>query len=87
MALSNMHERARQSPQAWDQGRVVEQVKATLEFDLPDDQWHFKAATEATDTLSGLLDLRDKVRSRLKHGPEPDTEFVEEIYQELIELT
>lgn len=62
-------------------------MKATLEFDLPDDHWNFKAASEATDTLSGLLDLRNKVRLRLKHGPEPDNAFVEEIYQDLIELT
>lgn len=62
-------------------------MKATLEFDLPSEHPDFMAAAEATETLSGLHDLRNKVRSRLKHGPTPDNNFVEEIYQDLIELT
>lgn len=62
-------------------------MKATLEFNLPDDEWEFKAAVESREVMSGLLDLSNQVRSRLKHGPEPDTEFVEQIYQQLLELT
>ena len=62
-------------------------MKAILKFDLPTEHSDFMAAVEATETLSGLHDLRNKVRSRLKHGPAPDEAFVDEIYQDLIDLT
>lgn len=88
MALPSMYERIQQSPQARNQGRMVEQVKvkATLEFGLPEDEEDLKAAIAAPDIMSGLRDLRDQVRSRLKYGPEPDRDFVEEVYQQLQEI-
>lgn len=86
MALSSMHERTQQSPKARDQGRMVEQVKATLEFNLPEDEEALKCALAATDIMSDLRDIRNEVRLRLKHGPEPDTEFVEHVYQQLLEI-
>ena len=61
-------------------------MKATLEFDLPEDEEGLRAALASADIVSDLRDLRNKVRSRLKHGPEPDREFVEAIYHELIEI-
>lgn len=61
-------------------------MKAILEYSLPDDEWAFRVAVESSEVMSGLLDLRNRVRSRLKHGPEPDTAFVEEIHQQIEEL-
>lgn len=61
-------------------------MKAILEFNLPEDSAAFMAAVKAEDTKIAVEDLRNDVRSRLKHGPEPDRDFVEEIYQTLLNI-
>lgn len=61
-------------------------MKATLNFDLPEDKDLFLTAVHSDTTKSDIEDLRNDVRSRLKHGPEPDREFVEEIYQTLLDI-
>jgi len=61
-------------------------MKATIEFNLPDDEEALKNALAATDIVSDLLVIRNQVRLRLKHGPEPDREFVEHVYEQLLEI-
>lgn len=61
-------------------------MKARLEFNLPDEHAEFMAAVHSDTTKLAVEDLRDKIRARLKHGPEPDNDFVEEIYRELLEI-
>jgi len=47
-------------------------MKATLEFDLPDDQADFDAARLGRTALSALWDIDQKCRSALKHGEPGD---------------
>lgn len=49
-------------------------MKATLEFNLPDDEDRFKMACRSQDYFSALWDLKQLVRGYEKHGAmEPDT--------------
>ena len=43
-------------------------MKATLVFNLPEEQYEFDVATEAHTALSILSELREHIRSRLKYG-------------------
>jgi hypothetical protein len=43
-------------------------MKATLEFDLPDEQGEFDAARLGSKALTTLWDIDQKCRSLLKHG-------------------
>ena len=43
-------------------------MKAILEFDLPDDNYAFKLATEAQNMHSLVLECHQRIRSYLKHG-------------------
>lgn len=47
--------------------------KATLKFDLPDEQSDFDAAVFGREALSVLWDVDQRLRSLLKHG-EPTEE-------------
>lgn len=62
-------------------------MKARLEFNLPDERDEFIAAIHAHTTKSDIEDLRNHVRARLKHGPEPDRQFLEEVYSQILEIT
>lgn len=55
--------------------------KATLTFDLPDEQTEFALATHATDMWIVMSDLDNELRSHLKYDshPEWDGNTVEEI--------
>jgi hypothetical protein len=49
-------------------------MKATLEFDLPDEQGEFDAARLGHKALTTLWDIDQRCRSLLKHGdPTPET--------------
>ena len=56
-------------------------MKATLEFDLPDEQGEFDAARLGHKALLALWDIDQRCRSLLKHGdPSEETaRLVEEI--------
>lgn len=43
-------------------------MKATLEFDLPDDQAAFYLANKAADMHSLILSCHDRIRGYLKYG-------------------
>tara|TARA_R110000823_G_scaffold87888_3_gene195836 strand:- start:49 stop:243 length:195 start_codon:yes stop_codon:yes gene_type:complete len=43
-------------------------MKATLEFDLPDEKEEFEIAVKSRDYYSQLWDIDQHLRSLLKHG-------------------
>jgi hypothetical protein len=47
-------------------------MKATLEFDLPDEQGEFDAARLGHKALTTLWDIDQRCRSLLKHGDPSD---------------
>ena len=47
-------------------------MKATLEFDLPDEQGEFDAARLGSKALTTLWDIDQRCRSLLKHGDPSD---------------
>lgn len=55
--------------------------KATLKFDLPDEQGDFDAAILGREALSVLWDIDQRLRSLLKHGEptEEQAKLAEEI--------
>ena len=49
-------------------------MKATLEFDLPDEQGEFDAARLGSKALATLWEIDQRCRSLLKHGSPTDEE-------------
>lgn len=45
-------------------------MKATLEFNLPEDQDEFNLATKAADLQSALWQMKQWLRSETKHAPD-----------------
>lgn len=43
-------------------------MRATLEFDLPDDQYDFRAAVDGPDWRAVVEDLVTHLRSQIKYG-------------------
>lgn len=46
-------------------------MKASLEFNLPEEQHEFKCATAGTELASALIDIDQVLRSVTKHGRDP----------------
>ena len=61
-------------------------MKATLEFNLPEDQAEHYCAIKGQDMLNVLWELKAELRSMLKYGdlPEDQYEIVEKIMGFLI---
>jgi hypothetical protein len=61
-------------------------MKATLEFNLPDEQAEHYCAIKGQDMLNVLWELRAELRGMLKYGdlPEQQHEIVEQIQELLI---
>jgi hypothetical protein len=61
-------------------------MKATLEFNLPEDQAEHYCAIKGADMLNVLWELKAELRSMLKYGdlPEQQYEIVEKIQDFLI---
>jgi hypothetical protein len=61
-------------------------MKATLEFNLPDEQAEHYCAIKGADMLNVLWELKSELRSMLKYGDLPDTQYeiVEKIQDFLI---
>ena len=49
---------------------LEEVVKATLKFNLPDDQGNFVLASHASELAIDISTLREQTRTWLKHGHE-----------------
>ena len=50
-------------------------MKATLEFNLPDDQAEHYCAIKGQDMLNVLWELKAELRAMLKYGELPDTQY------------
>jgi hypothetical protein len=50
-------------------------MKATLEFNLPDDQAEHYCAIKGADMLNVLWELKAELRAMLKYGELPDTQY------------
>jgi hypothetical protein len=50
-------------------------MKATLEFNLPEDQAEHYCAIKGADMLNVLWELKAELRSMLKYGELPDTQY------------
>ena len=61
-------------------------MKATIEFNLPEDQAEHYCAIKGADMLNVLWELKAELRSMLKYGdlPEQQYEIVEKIQDFLI---
>jgi len=58
-------------------------MKATLEFDLPEDNDSFKMATRGGDYFCVLWDLKELLRQKRKYGMEEDD--FEQQFEDLID--
>jgi len=59
-------------------------MKATLEFNLPDEQAEHYCAIKGADMLNVLWELKSELRSMLKYGELPDAQY--EIVQKIQEF-
>ena len=50
-------------------------MKATLEFNLPEDQAEHYCAIKGADMLNVLWELKTELRSMLKYGELPDKQY------------
>jgi hypothetical protein len=50
-------------------------MKATLEFNLPEDQAEHYCAIKGADMLNVLWELKAELRSMLKYGELPDQQY------------
>ena len=50
-------------------------MKATLEFNLPDEQAEHYCAIKGQDMLNVLWELKAELRAMLKYGELPDTQY------------
>ena len=50
-------------------------MKATLEFNLPEDQAEHYCASKGADMLNVLWELKAELRSMLKYGELPDKQY------------
>lgn len=66
-------------------------MRATLEFSLPEQEYEFRAAVAGVRLLAQLDEIKQVVRSHLKHGDPKDSaakieEIRELVYQALLEF-
>ena len=60
-------------------------MKATLEFNLPEDRDDFALATNASKMWSVLWELDQDLRAKVKYAPDDSNEDKLEVYQEIRE--
>jgi len=58
-------------------------MRATLEFNLPDDQIEFEYATNGSKWASLVWELDQYLRNKTKHAPD---DYPEQVYNALFEL-
>ena len=61
-------------------------MKATLEFNLPDDQDDFKLATNALNWYIVCWDLDQQLRAKTKYAPDTLPQDKYDAYQEIRDL-
>ena len=69
-----------------DNNTIPKPMKATLEFNLPEEQAEHYCAIKGADMLNVLWELKAELRSMLKYGdlPEQQYKIVEKIQDYLI---
>ena len=63
-------------------------MKATLKFNLPDDEFEFNCAVKSTKMYFALTEIKGELRSILKHGELRDDQykFIDEFNERLHEI-
>ena len=58
-------------------------MKATLEFNLPDEEHEFREALDGCDALLALSDISEALRSRCKYGKPDNVTTPEDAYDDI----
>jgi hypothetical protein len=63
-------------------------MKATLKFNLPEDQFEFDCAMKSTKMYFALTEIKEEIRSVLKYGELRDDQykFIEELQEKFHEI-
>ena len=63
-------------------------MKATIEYNLPDDQHEYDLANSASDMYNALFEINEKLRSLHKYGDlnGEQWEMVDKIYQDFHDI-
>jgi hypothetical protein len=63
-------------------------MKATIEYNLPDDQFEFDNAVKSNKMWHALTEIKDELRSILKYGELRDEQykFIEEFQEKFFEI-
>lgn len=57
-------------------------MKATLEFNLPDNQHDFDCAIDGAKWMSAMWDLNDWLRSQTKHPPDTMSDDTHQAFED-----
>lgn len=60
-------------------------MKATLEFNLPDDQEDFQLVTKAQDLYFVILEMHQYLRAKIKYAPDSMSEETYKEYEDTME--
>lgn len=58
-------------------------MKATLEFEWPDDKEELRYAVHGVDAIGGLRDIDEMLRRHFKHGGTSHEEMLQRVQQSL----
>ena len=63
-------------------------MKATLKFNLPDDEFEFESAVKSTKMFFALTEIKDELRAILKHGElrEDQYKFLDKMNERFYEI-
>ena len=62
-------------------------MKATIEFNLPDDDYSYRCSYHSVEAFGTIDDLCAQIRGHLKHGEPADShKLLDEVYSELVWL-
>jgi hypothetical protein len=63
-------------------------MEAKLKYNLPDDQFEFECAVKSTKMYFALTEIKEEIRSVLKHGELRDEQykFIEEFNEKFHEI-
>jgi hypothetical protein len=68
---------------------IINEMKANLEFNLPEDEFDYRLCNQASNMWSALIDIKDYLRSELKYNSnltEGDYEMLESVQRKYFEI-
>jgi hypothetical protein len=68
---------------------IITEMKAKLEFDLPEDEFDYKLCNQASNMWSALIDFKDYLRNELKYNDkltEGEYETLESLQTKFFEI-